>query len=42
MINMREAMGVTLLGEANREAPVRTEPHPELRPTCAASTCHLF
>jgi hypothetical protein len=30
MINgsVREVIGVMLLGEANREAPVRTEPHP--------------
>src|SRR5580704_19435397 len=28
-------MGVMMLVEAKREAPVRTEPHPELRPTCA-------
>jgi hypothetical protein len=39
MISVREVMGLTLLGEANREAPVRTEPHPtrSFAPACAGS-----
>ena len=35
-----ENLGVTLFGEAKRDAPVRTEPHPlpELRLTCAEAS----
>jgi hypothetical protein len=36
---------VTLEGEAKREAPVRTEPHPELRapsPPTADTFCHYL